>query len=64
MGSGEEKTCVKGVAGGLGQAGWWLVNLARWWLADYMDPHLSADKPGGTSRRETDCTTQGSSMGK
>ena len=41
MGSRVERTHGRAAAGGPGQA--------RWWLADRVVPHWSADKPGGTT---------------
>ena len=50
MGSGVERTCVKEVAGGLGQVRQQLVDQARWQLAERAVPHLCVDKLGGTTR--------------
>ena len=58
MGSWAEST--RGKAGGMGQARWWLADSVRWQTADWVVPHLRADKLGS----EIDGTTQGSSTGK
>ena len=31
------------------QGGNWRTGWVRWWLADWVVPHLHADKPGGTT---------------
>ena len=38
--------------------------MARQWLVDWVVPHLCTDKPGEQLGRETDNTTQVSSVGK
>ena len=46
MGSRVERTHGRAAAGGPGQA--------RWWLADRVVPHWSADKPGEQLGRESE----------
>ena len=50
MGSRMERTRDKAAAGGPGWARGWLVDQARWWLAEWVVPRLHANKPGGTTR--------------
>ena len=59
-GSLKERTHSKAAAGRLGQARRWLMDRARWQLADQVVPHLCADKLGGTLGSETDHAAQGS----
>ena len=53
----EETFIQTGRKGGDGQTGWsrlatrqWLVDQVRWWLTEWVVPHLHADKLGGTTR--------------